>query len=378
MHKDHVSREEFLFDFFGMIGRELGDPMQHFSDNPNEVIPFIESSTRDKKPAFMSVQPRTAHYVVYGIEKIFFDFDYANKTFVKELGEQIEAGKLTQEEADQILKDRRTELEAEVRVFVNSLRRFPRMLIPLIVKTRKGYHFYFYFDRIYEIDDDIEHWRRVYRGLQDRLAMLIERYTYKYMDSAILGDIHRMARIPTSVHEASGEECQILDSDFKPTKMRSLNYYRGFGLRESDIITIHEMVKEQEKKEKAEAEQTQSEKRNDWESKGGFIGQIRPCFQVRIDLGEMPHQQRLALLVEAYYAGYDSIPKMMEFFRAFKDYDGERSNSTCRYQVEWFFKHKVDGNRHKCYTLPYKCDTIEGFGWCLKESCSRWQKGHKT
>lgn len=370
MPKDHVSREELLLDLFGMIGRELGDPMQHFSDNPNEVFPFIEACTKDKKPAFMSVQPRTAHYVVYGIEKIFFDFDYANKTFVKELGQKIENGELTQEEADQIMSNRRTELESEVRVFVNSLRKFPRMLEPLIVKTRKGYHFYFFFDRIYEIDDDIEHWRRVYRGLQERIIALVERYTYKYLDSAILGDIHRMARIPTSIHEASGEECLILDKEFKPTKFRSLNFYRGYGLRESDIVTIHEMVKEQEMKEKEEAEQAQTGKRDTWELKHGFIGQIRPCFQARMDLGEMSHNQRLALLVEAYYAGYDTVIKMVELFKCFKDYD----EHTTQYQVEWFFKHKVDDKRHRCYTLPYKCDTIEGFGWCLKGECPKHQK----
>ena len=89
MDSDHVSEEDFLLDFFGLYGRELGNPDQFFEDNPRKIFDFIKNSTSNKRPAFISVQPRIAHGQILGIEKLFFDFDYADKTFVKKMALSI-------------------------------------------------------------------------------------------------------------------------------------------------------------------------------------------------------------------------------------------------------------------------------------------------
>lgn len=370
MNDNHTTKDEWLLDFFGFIGRELGDPIQRFTDNPQEIFEFINKCTENKKPAFMSVQPRTEHGKVYGIEKIFFDFDYADKTFVKQLEQKIKDGKLTEKDANKIMENRKCELEYEVRVFINSIKNFPETCIePLIVRTRKGFHIYIFFDKIYEIDDNDEHWKNVYGELQD-IFLSLTKYEYKYIDPAILGDIMRMARIPMSIHEKSGEECQILDVNLKPTKLRTLNFYRGYGLREKDLKIIDSFVKEKEKSAKEIAKQHQEENREQWEGKHGFVGKIRPCFQTRIDLGEMCHQQRLALLIEAFYVGYNTVEKMVDLFRRFKDF----SEKETRYQVEWFFDHKIDERSKKCDVFPYRCDTIIESGWCLKEECQTYKK----
>lgn len=89
MDRDHVTKEEFLLEYFGMFGRELGNPKQYFTENPNDIFQFIEKCHVEKHPAFISVNPREAHEKVSGIEKLFFDFDYADKTFVKNLAKRI-------------------------------------------------------------------------------------------------------------------------------------------------------------------------------------------------------------------------------------------------------------------------------------------------
>jgi len=120
MSNNHISKDEFILEFFGNFGRELGNPKQWFTDNPMEVIGFIEDCKTNKLPAFMSVQPRRAHYDVIGFEKIFFDFDYADKTFIKKLDGQIEREELTDKDKELILIERKNSLPSEVKRFISN------------------------------------------------------------------------------------------------------------------------------------------------------------------------------------------------------------------------------------------------------------------
>ena len=138
MPDDHISEEQFLIEFFGNFGRDLGNPKQFFTDNPQDILEFVKRCAEEKKPAFISVQPRKAHRKIYGIEKIFYDFDYTNKSL-----------KLTKAQEEK----RKKEMEEEVKKFIRMLEFKWKILSPLIVKTRKGYHVYLYFDKVYEIDD---------------------------------------------------------------------------------------------------------------------------------------------------------------------------------------------------------------------------------
>lgn len=363
--KDHVTRRKFLLEFFGSMGRELGDPLQHFTENPMEMFSFIEECTKQKKPAFISVQPRFRHHSprkrfgIYGFEKLFFDFDYGKKSD-KYTVRQIEI--------------HRKKMEAEVRIFLYNLTKIRQTkIVPLVVKTRKGYHVYIYFDRIYEIDDNENFWKRVYGALYGRFTKN-NKHKYKYVDTTSREDIARLCRIPTSIHEKSGKECIVLDAKMKPTKLRSIAYYRMYGLRREDLQRAVELVHAREETRKKDEVQSREEKKENWEMIHGFTGQIRPCFQVRMDAGEMTHEQRRALCVEVFFAGYNTPEKMIELFKCFNDWDGDKSNSVCRYQVEYWFKESIDKDG-KCKSKPYRCeDTIVKKGWCLKADCPIWLK----
>lgn len=352
--KNHITKDQFLLEFFGPLGREFGDPVQWFTDNPAEIFTHIEKCKREKKPAFISVQPRSRHKVVAGFEKLFYDFDFGSKN-----------DKFTERQ----IKIHKKKLKRELKIFLNHLRK--KHLVPLIVKTNRGYHIYIYFDQIYGIDKNVGFWREVYKALYERL-LKGNRHKYKYADSTSKEDIFRLCRIPTSIHQKSGDECSVLDTNLKPTKLRSIEYYKRSGLRRDDLKRAVERVSIDREKRKVELERLEKERKENWTVEHGFTGEIRLCFKKFMEAGEAQHQTRLAMAIEAYYAGYKTVESMVEWFRWNNDWDGENPTGKCRTQVEWFFKNKVDDSG--CKFKPYRCDTIRGFGWCLGEDCPIYRK----
>jgi len=356
---DHISKQEFLIEFFGPFGRDFGDPKQWFTDNPMDIFSHIEKCKQEKKPAFISVQPRTEHHTsdgvfgVYGIEKIFYDFDYGRKS--DNLSERQ-------------VKIHRLKMKKEIKIFINQLRK--RGIIPLIIKTRKGYHFHVYFDSIYQIDNDEDFWRKTYEAFYNGL-LKGNSHKYKYADTTSSDDIFRLCRIPTSIHQKSGEECIILDMNLKPTKIRSLEYFKVNGLRREDFIRAVKRVFAQERKRKEAVAEVREKHKENHQVSHGFTGQIRPCFKKFMKAGEAQHQVRLAMVIEAFYAGHKSIQELIDWFRWARDWDGDKSKSDCRTQIEWFWKRNVTKTRGepKCKIKPYRCNTIREFGWCLGEEC---------
>ena len=356
--KNHITKDQFILEFFGPLGRELGDPKQFYTDSPIDIFPFIEACTRDKKPAFISVQPRFRHHSkiqfgIYGIEKLFYDFDYG-----------IKSDKFTDKQIEKL----REKMKQELKTFLYYITK--EGIIPLVVKTRKGYHIYIYFDKVYQIDSNEDFWKNVYKALHERFTKS-NGHKYKFIDTTSEEDISRLCRIPTSIHQISGEECIILDANLKPTKLRSIEYFKMYGLRHVDIMRAVNWVIMNEEQLKKEIAERRIESDDNWKETHGFTGEIRPCFKTRMNVGEMSHPQRRALCIEAFYAGYNTPEKMVEFFRWLNDWDGDKSNSKCIYQVGYWFSETVEGNR--CKAKPYKCDTIRAKSWCIKEDCPIYQ-----
>ena len=366
---DHISEENFLLEWFGLHGRELGDPDQFFIDNPNEVIPFMKACLDAKKPAFMSVQPRSSHGVLFGIEKLFFDFDYSDKTFIKKL----EIEEKDEKKREEILNARKAELLIEVGEFIEMLyKRNPR-IIPLIIKTRKGYHVYIFLDRIYEVPEAKE----VYIALMKRMMTNFGK-PLKYLDTNVVEDVMRLSRIPFSVHEKSGEKCLIVKMKrtvdgytFEPDKIRSTALNKVSGLGKRDVGLAIQVARETIKERAERIKEAQEANKDNWEVVHGFVGDIRPCFKKALEIGEMPHQMRLAMLLEIWYSGTHDFEKMVNVFRPLHDFDGDKTsgNSTCRYQCQWF----LDREGYKGHP-PYSCDKIQELGWCIREECHIYQR----
>jgi hypothetical protein len=45
-----------------------------------------------------------------------------------------------------------------------------------------------------------------------------------------------MCRIPFSIHEKSGEECPVVDSSLEQDKVRSVEYFKLYGLKQKDVM----------------------------------------------------------------------------------------------------------------------------------------------
>ena len=167
-----------------------------------------------------------------------------------------------------------------------------------------------------------------------------------------------MCRIPFSIHEKSGEECAVVDSQLEEDKVRSVEYFKLYGLKQKDILSAMDKAREFRKALK-EKRLKYVAKNMSFESSDG----IRPCFVKALNSGEMCHQQRPALLQEAYSLGFHSPESIIDLFRCLNDFD----DSITRYQVNWFFTNKVEKDEIR----PYSCRTIRRYGWCLGEECPR-------
>ena len=188
------------------------------------MFPFIEECAENKVPAFISVQPEKDKAQPLGIEKVFFDFDYCKKSEI-----------LTEAE----IQKRKSELRDEVKYFLKQLGCLN--IKPLVIKTRRGYHVHVFFDSVYEINQELEFWKQVYKQLQ---FGLLQDHNYRFIDYAVVGDINRMCRIPFSIHEKSGEECIIVDSQLEQDKIRSVEYFKLYGLKQKDILSAMDKARE--------------------------------------------------------------------------------------------------------------------------------------
>jgi hypothetical protein len=334
MSENHITKEELWSEIFGSFGRDLGNPQRWFTDCPSDIYRFIEDCTKNKLPAFMSVQPKTDKNTIQGIEKLFFDFDYSPTN-------------QTQTETE--IKLQWEEMEAEIKFFLSHLDELN--IKPLVVKTCKGFHVYVFLDSIYGLNGQNKLLKEVYKQLE---LALLEGHEYKYIDWHVIGDINRLSRIPLSIHQKTGEPCVIVDNQLRPDKIRSLEFFMLYGLKEVDVRTIIKKIVKNKKPIDNTPKYYPINLNNNFKD-------IRPCFKKAMAVGEMCHEQRLALLLEIYTVGNQDLVNIAEYFKCFNDFnEGETTK-----QVQWFLDNEVP----RGFTRPYKCTTIQSKGWCIGEQC---------
>lgn len=370
-----LTKEEFLIEFFGNWGRELatkgeGKPFgRHFTDNPLEVFEFIDLCKKEKRPAWMSVQPFKEYGKPLGIEKVFFDFDDPNKV-CPECGKEFSTKKIQNKKLDKgkcpkcdvkvIAKPRLELVSDEVRRFINQ-----NQFEPLVTRTFKGYHVYGWLQDVIIFPPKTKAFmKETYTNIT---KSLMGDYKWKFLDTVVVTDIMRVARIPFSMHER-GVEVNILNKKtLKPGKVYNIDYYRSYWIDNSIIRSAidHAAIKLEQRKIEAMLRK-ESPRQLHAPTEGKF--DIRPCFRVRMGRGQMSHQQRLALLPELFYAGYVKEEDLIDQFRCFSDF---KYNITAD-QVRWYLSH-VKGE-----FPPYRCITLIKKGFCLKsDECPIWARKFK-
>lgn len=223
---DHLTKEEFLLEFYGLFNRDFGNPERWFCNDCTLITQFVEDCAKAGKPAFISVQPKQDKNTIVGLEKLFFDFDYSTANQVL---------------SEQEVAKQKAAMETEVKFFLKHLADLN--IKPLTVKTCKGYHVYVYLNHVYGIDKgQTELAKKVYKQLQ---LSLLQGYDYMYIDYHVIGDINRLCRIPLSIHQKTSKECIIVDNQLQPDKVRSVEFFKLYGLKEADVkATLRKVISE--------------------------------------------------------------------------------------------------------------------------------------
>jgi len=391
-----MNLKKFWIEWFGIVGgRELGtnrEPHRVFTDNPEDLINHIEKCSNEGRPVWLTVQPMRAYQQSMAIEKLFFDFDddskYCSKceiyikkdNLVKETIDNVRRGGLCPNCKTECVEKPRTELIAkEVLKFLEGVEKICKaqkekfIPTPFIVKTYKGFHVYFFLTEIFQFNPNLnDEAEELYELMQ---KMIIEQISnYEFLDTMLIGGLTKFARVPLTYHEKSGELCEILNPELETTKVRSLEYYRTYGIPTSFVKRAIEIMKHRRakkyKEEKATIKNLEKEVKNGNGDGVEFGHGIRPCFKERMGKGEANHAMRLAWLSEIYYSGYNTPEKMLELCRqTWSDFKEKTSMA----QVEDYFKHE------RYLYHPYKCTTIREKGWCLgTEECRKRRGIEKT
>jgi len=317
---------EFLEEWFGIYaGRELGDPQRFFTDRYENLIDFVEKCKAEKKPCYMSVQPYFKRDWVYGLEKLFFDFDSKKDT---------------------------SKAWKEAEAFAENLIEYYKILPFITFSGAKGYHVYVFLKNTVAFPNHrAELVKKVYEMLQRKL---LKGLNFETLDQSVIGDLKRLARIPYSTHEKTGKLCHPLTLTHQFFDPKSLEIYREHGL---DTSLIREVIKEITSREKIQRSRPARSKIHASNYK------VRPCILEALkhpleDHGG--HKMRLAIAIEFLHKGLP-VDQIVDLFQNQADFNRERS----RYYVE-------DAKR-KGYK-PFRCSTIRKLGFCLGESCPFYGK----
>lgn len=397
---ENMDRRKFLLEWFGLTeGRETGTnkpPRRNWIDNPNDFLEFVEMCSVEhedgefSRPCWISSQPmryiKTENKYDYvrkigeacAIEKLFFDFDDDTKycpkcdKYVKKddlLKDKNKSGSFCPKcKAECSEKPRKEVVAKDISKFIAGAKEMCKVYnfepVPFIVETRKGFHVYFFLCDTFRFDpQNFEFAKTLYEQMQN----MLKKEEFEFLDEHIIGDLNRLSRVPLTPHEKNGEVCRILNENLKPTKVRSLEYYKLYGIQFEFVKHAIEIVKKMEHEKMFERE-TQLEKfeREGIKDDGGFFKNktIRPCFSLRMEKGYMHHNQRLAWLSEIYHAGYNTPEKMLELCRkTFSDFKEKKSKE----QIDDYFKHE------RWKFKPYRCCTLKSKGWCLGDRCQTFK-----
>jgi hypothetical protein len=282
--------KDFWYEWFGTKGREIGSPEREYVGTVPEFLAFIGKCEIENLPCYVSVQPYSSRGQVYGLEKLFYDFDS---------------------------KDDPPDLEkawAEASDFAEKLRFFYRVEPLLIFSGRKGYHVDVWLQEVVSFEPEQELVAKdVYRTLQEKL---LEGLKYSTLDLQPIGDIKRLARLPYTTHEGSGLLCQPVDLDRRPIELTSIETYRAHGLSDEIISrVVKEVVDRMGRKDRKPSGTT---------SYGDIREPVKALIGYAKEGKKLSHGQRLIILFELINNGY-SDESIQEVFSTQPDYNQRRT-----------------------------------------------------
>jgi hypothetical protein len=307
-----AAASNFLKEWFGSEGREVGTPERRFIASYEELFAAIKETRLRLKPCFLSVQPYRAKDQPCGLERLFFEFDYA-------------------EGPGRAWRDAVALAEA--------LKRFYDVKPLLVFSGRKGYHVYAFLAKTIQFEpNQLDLAKAAYRELQNRILKGLNLPT---LDQSVIGDIKRLARCPLSIHQETCSLCVPVTLERKPFIPEDLAAYRT--LDPSLLGPVIQALKAREK--------LSSLKFSKFPKNEG----IRPCIIAALEKpleGGNGHLMRLAVARE-YLAAGCSVDEIVPLFQNQMDFNPTKT----RYYV-------LHASQHP--TKPFTCRKIRELGFCLQ------------
>jgi hypothetical protein len=256
---------QFWKAWFGLTGREVGMPFRTYCQDEQAFLAFINSCMNRQNPSYVSVNPYSARNQLYGLEKLYFDFDCRedpNRAWI------------------------------EAQDFAHVLIERFRVKPLLVFSGMKGYHVYVWLWNVVTITSN-EAWfiKNVCQQLQQQL---LHELHYHTLDFTPLGDVKRLARIPYTLHQESKQRCQpvFLSHDPRSPSSIDLEEHRRHGITQTFFSQVVKAVQQ------AHHQLTQKRKKYDRR----VLSRIRAPIQQLMDRalrGErLGHMQRLAVACE--------------------------------------------------------------------------------
>jgi hypothetical protein len=320
--------EDFWFAWFGEGGRELGSPQRTYMADPKGFPKWIQVNEEARRPCYMSVNHYSAPNRVSEICEVFFEFDS---------------------------KAEPPDLEAiwrEAKEFADAVEWFYHAKPLVAFSGRRGFHVHVFLRRPLRLDGGPERLRLAY----DMLTRMILRALPQRPDPSVVGDVKRLARIPYTLHEASGLPCLPVDGGCRPVLLTpaALQELKHKGFPEEAIRLIA-----------AKVDQTLAMR--SFAPKPRPIpsgGKLRPCIQEALkrplDGGE-GHLMRIAVVREYQHRLRSGPEEIVLAFSSQADYDPERSR--------FYVKRLMEAPGR-----PFRCETIRRLGYCLNGECPAYRR----
>lgn len=306
--------KEFLREWFGLMGREVGCPNRFFINDQDEFLKFVEKCNNNKLPCYASVQPYIQNDTPVSIQKLFFEFDNLEKPY---------------------------KAWHDAYLFSKILIHYYNVKPLIVFSGRKGYHVYVFFKKeLHFKKENLEIAKKCYKEIQQKI---LKGLLLPTLDESNIGDIKRLSRVPFSFHEKTNNKCQPIDLKQNPI-IPKLEEYKENGLEEK----LFEMIIKELKEKEGKIEKMNIKKKN--------VKNIRPCIlealNKKLDNGN-GHLMRLAIVREFLAANYKK-EEIISLFKNQLDFNPEKT--------KYYIDHAI-----KKPAKPFKCSTIKELGFCLEE-----------
>jgi hypothetical protein len=256
----------------------------------------------------------------------------------------------------------------EARDFALKLKRFYNADSLICFSGNKGYNVYVWLQKPLSFTKESKFAiKQVYAKIQE---ILLKGEKYETLDPNPLGDVKRVSRVPYSIHEKSGSQCEPVNIDREPLKLQSLKGYVENGLSEQFVEFCLKKLEEEETQN--EERKKRCVNRENLTVNSVNTGDVRPCIQASLSLDLVEKQgtkMRLAIAREFLAAKWE-IADIVPLFKNQENFSEKTTEAYIKRAKE--DADSTDPKRQD-KAKPFKCKTIISLGFCLQENCALWR-----